>query len=59
MRLLLEKGAELETKDNSGQTPLPWAAQSGHEDAVRLLLERGAELERKDHYSRTPLSRPA
>ena len=56
VKLLLEKGAELETKDNDyGQTPLSWATEEGHEAVVKLLLEKGAELETKDSNSRTPL----
>ncbi len=42
MKLLLEKGADLETKDNSGQTLLLWAALNGHEAVVKLL-EKGAQ----------------
>jgi hypothetical protein len=56
VKLLLERGAELETKDSNQQTPLLWAAMYGHEAVVKLLLERGAELETKDRYQRTPLS---
>jgi hypothetical protein len=57
VKLLLEKGAELETEDNIGQTPLSWAATEGREAVVKLLLEKGAELETKDkEYSQTPLS---
>ena len=56
VRLLIEKGAELESKDREGRTPLSWAAVNGHEDVVRLLLERGAEFELKDSKGRTPLS---
>ena len=57
VKLLLEKGAELETKYNNGRTPLSWAARNGHEAVVKLLLEKGAELETKDdRYGRTPLS---
>ena len=57
VKLLLERGAELETKDNdSGRTPLLWAAWNGHEAVVKLLLEKGAELETKDNDSGwTPL----
>ena len=56
MKLLLEKGAELETKDYYGRTPLSWAAQKGHEAVVKLLLEKGAGLETKDkNYGRKPL----
>jgi ankyrin repeat protein len=47
VKLLLEKGAELETKDSSGRTPLSYAAGNGHEAVVKLLLEKGAELETK------------
>jgi hypothetical protein len=57
VKLLLEKGAELETKDKDyGQTPLSWAAENGHEAVVKLLLEKGAELETKSNNGRTPLS---
>ena len=57
VKLLLEKGAELEIKDESnGRTPLSWAAERGHEAVVKLLLEKGAELETKDkNNGRTPL----
>ena len=38
VKLLLEKGAELETKDKVyGQTPLSYAAWNGHEAVVKLL----------------------
>ena len=55
-RLLLEKGAGLDSKDTYGRTPLSCAAENGHEAVVRLLLEKGAELDSKSTYSRTPLS---
>ena len=57
VKLLLEKGAQLESKDNKyGQTPLSWAAETGHEAVVKLLLEKGAQLESKDNViGRTPL----
>ena len=56
VQLLLEKGAEIEAKDNYGRTPLSWAAENGHEATVKLLLEKGAEIEAKDNYGRMPLS---
>ena len=44
MKLLLEKGAELETKDKANSwTPLLWAARNRHEAVVKLLLEKGAK----------------
>ena len=56
VKLLLEIGAELETKDDNGQTPLSYAAGNGHEVVVKLLLEKGAELDTKSKYGQTPLS---
>lgn len=56
VKLLLEKGAEVEAKNSWAQTPLLYAAQKGHEAVVRLLVEKGAELESIDsEYNRTPL----
>ena len=44
MKLLLEKGAELETKcENYSRTPLSYAAEKGHKAVVKLLLEKGAQ----------------
>ncbi len=57
VKLLLEKGTELETKDERySQIPLSWAVEKGHKVVVKLLLEKGAELETKSNYSQTPLS---
>ncbi|RYP92526.1 hypothetical protein DL770_001392 [Monosporascus sp. CRB-9-2] len=57
VQLLLEKGANIEAKDNEyDQTPLSWAAEEGHEAVVKLLLEKGVIIETKDKYGRTPLS---
>jgi hypothetical protein len=56
MIALFERGAEPESKDRHGQTPLSYAAGSGRETVVKLLLERSAELESKDRYGQTPLS---
>ncbi|KAJ6120116.1 hypothetical protein N7523_004396 [Penicillium sp. IBT 18751x] len=56
VRLLLEEGAERESKDEDGQTPLAWAAKNGHEAVVRLLLEKGAERESKDIDGQMPLA---
>jgi len=48
VKLLLEKGAELESKDAYyGRTLLSYAAGNGREAVVLLLLEKGAELESK------------
>jgi hypothetical protein len=56
IRLLLENGANLESRDDGGRTPLSWAAQNGHEAVTKLLLKKGANPESKDDGGRTPLS---
>ena len=43
--------------DDCGRTPLSWAAENGHDRAVKLLLEReGVSPDKPDNYSQTPLS---
>jgi ankyrin repeat protein len=49
VKLLLEKGVELETKDTRySRTPLSYAVGNGHKVVVKLLIEKGAKLETKD-----------
>ena len=62
VKLLLEKGAELESRDKGwGWTPLSRAAADGHEAVVQLLLAKdGVDVNSKDcYYGQTPLSRAA
>jgi ankyrin repeat protein len=40
VKLLLEKGAKLESKDKDGWTPLLCAVENRHVAIVRLLLEK-------------------
>jgi ankyrin repeat protein len=57
VKLLLEKGADMESQDTeNSQTPLWWAAANGYEAVVKLLLEKGADVESKSRYGQTPLS---
>ena len=37
VQLLLDKGADTESRDDSGQTPLSYAAEGGHEAIIKLL----------------------
>ncbi len=46
VKLLLERGAEIETRDEGRVTALMWAALGGHIDSVRALLEAGAAVQR-------------
>lgn len=57
VKLLIEKGVNIESKNWIGQTPLSLAAGNGHENVVKILLEKGGvNLESKDTNDRTPLS---
>jgi ankyrin repeat protein len=42
MRMLIAHGVDLNGRAELGMTPLMWAAQMGHPEAVALLLQHGA-----------------
>lgn len=42
VRVLLEKGAEIESKDNTDRTPLSWVVEAGNKAAAKLLRDVGA-----------------
>jgi ankyrin repeat protein len=44
LNVLLDEGADPESKDTAGNTQLWHAARCGHENLVMLLLERGADI---------------
>jgi hypothetical protein len=46
----------IDEKDESGRTPLSYAAGGGHQGVVEILLDGGAFIDSKDRDSRTPLS---
>jgi len=56
VKLLLEKGANIEAKDNDGDTALINAAIKGETEMVKLLLEKGANIEAKDNKGETALT---
>ena len=47
MALLLDQGARVETRDNSGFTPLLAAAQRGHSSVCSLLLSQESQTEER------------
>jgi ankyrin repeat protein len=54
VRMLIEKGANVDAKDRNGCTPLMYAIGCS-ERAVRMLVDAGSDLEAKDNLGRTPL----
>lgn len=52
---LLERGADIEAKDDFDNTPLHCAAFNGHESVARLLLKNKANINAKDGFDWTPL----
>ena len=55
VKLLLDKGADIEARDEQGQTPLVRAATYGQDRIVRLLLDKGANIEATDPDGATAL----
>ena len=54
-RLLLEHGADVNTRDDEGTTPLYAAAKNGRVQVVHVLLEQGANVGAEDNQGKTPL----
>ncbi|HEV2208314.1 MAG TPA: ankyrin repeat domain-containing protein [Verrucomicrobiae bacterium] len=52
---LLDHGAELESLDIHGQTPLMWAAKRGNAEVAETLIKRGARLDSHDKADWTAL----
>jgi Ankyrin repeats (many copies) len=52
---LLDQGAALEARDETGRTPLMLAVMQRKPEVVRLLLDRGADPNVADSTGRTPL----
>ncbi len=53
----IENRADIEAKDNYGNTPLISASAYGHVEVVKFLIESGADIEAKNNYGNTSLNR--
>ncbi|MCG2710706.1 MAG: ankyrin repeat domain-containing protein, partial [Thermodesulfovibrionales bacterium] len=52
---LLNQGADVNEKNDSGNTALMSAALEGHPEAVKFLIEKGADVNAKNNRGWTPL----
>lgn len=57
--MLLDKGANVNAREEEGETPLMYAAVEGHSNVVTLLLQRGAEINAVSQNNETALARAA
>jgi PBP1b-binding outer membrane lipoprotein LpoB len=48
-------GADVNSKDESGSTPLHSAAISGHKEIAELLIAKGADVNARNNDGETPL----
>lgn len=55
VKLLLDKGADANAKDENRETALIMAVSKGHFEVVKLLLEKGADVNMKAVYCKTAL----
>jgi ankyrin repeat protein len=55
VEFLLQKGVDIHTQADTGETALHWAVIGGQLEIIRLLLQRGASLEVNNAYDGTSL----
>ena len=55
VQLLLENGANIEARDQRGETALMMAIRKDDLEMVQLLLEHGANIEARDQRGETAL----
>lgn len=56
---MVEKGAEVNAKNNKGETPLHKAANKGKISNVKAIIESGGNVNARDNDDATPLHRAA
>jgi ankyrin repeat protein len=57
IKCLLERGADINAKNNGGNTPLHWAARkNSNGDVIKCLIENGADINAKNNNGTTPMN---
>ena len=55
IKKIIENGANVNAKNDDGDTPLLLAIRNGNDDISELLIEKGAHFNAKGRYGNTPL----
>ena len=55
VQVLIDAGADIDTKDNEGRSPLHYACNNGLSDIVKMLVEAGAGVRDTDNEGDTCL----
>ena len=55
LQFLIKAGADVNSGDNYGYTPLQNAATAGDIDRIKLLIKSGADVNKSNEYGATPL----
>jgi ankyrin repeat protein len=59
VKMLISEGANINGKDQNGQSVLNFAVGDGHKDMVALLIEKGADINGRGQYDAAPLHNAA
>ncbi len=47
---LIERGSDIDARNNKGKTPLHYAGDNDSEDIAMILIDHGADIHVKDNY---------